>query len=160
MTRSVPAIDVRGLRKSFGPTTVLDGVDLRVDTGSVFRPDAHLVEWVAATGVIALFVLAISAVSAALGMLAGNDEAASGFTFLLLFLPYVSSAFVPPETMPGWLRGFAEHQPVTPVIETVRGLLTGTGIGSSAIVAIGWCAAFTAIGLVAATALFRQRTAR
>ncbi|UTM38746.1 ABC transporter permease [Rhodococcus pyridinivorans] len=125
-----------------------------------FRPDAHLVEWVAATGVIALFVLAISAVSAALGMLAGNDEAASGFTFLLLFLPYVSSAFVPPETMPGWLRGFAEHQPVTPVIETVRGLLTGTGIGSSAIVAIGWCAAFTAIGLVAATALFRQRTAR
>lgn len=62
--------------------------------------------------------------------------------------------------MPGWLRGFAEHQPVTPVIETVRGLLTGTPIGNSAVVAVGWCVAFTAVGLVAATALFRRRTAR
>ncbi len=62
--------------------------------------------------------------------------------------------------MPSWLRGFAEHQPVTPVIETVRGLLTGTPIGNSAMVAIGWCVAFTAIGLVAATTLFRRRTAR
>lgn len=125
-----------------------------------FRPDATLVEWVAAAGIIALFVLAISAISAALGMLAGNEEAASGFTFFLLFLPYVSSAFVPPETMPAWLRGFAEHQPVTPVIETVRGLLTGTPIGTSAVIAVGWCMAFIAIGLVAATTLFRRRTAR
>ncbi len=92
-----------------------------------FRPDATPAEWLAALGVVTLFVLAISAISAALGMLAGNEEAASGFTFFLLFLPYVSSAFVPPDTMPTWLRGgFAEHQPVTPVIETVRGLLTGT----------------------------------
>ncbi len=72
----------------------------------------------------------------------------------------MSSAFVPPETMPGWLRGFAEHQPVTPVIETVRGLLTGTGIGSTRSSRSGGARRFTAIGLVAATALFRHRTAR
>ncbi|WP_082899654.1 ABC transporter permease [Rhodococcus phenolicus] len=125
-----------------------------------FRPDATPAEWLAALGVVTLFVLAISAISAALGMLAGNEEAASGFTFFLLFLPYVSSAFVPPDTMPTWLRGFAEHQPVTPVIETVRGLLTGTPIGDAAVVAVAWCAAFTAIGLLTATALFRRRTAR
>ncbi|NLV80578.1 MAG: ABC transporter permease, partial [Rhodococcus sp.] len=102
----------------------------------------------------------VSSVSAALGMLAGNEEAASGFTFFLLFLPYVSSAFVPPDTMPGWLRGFAEHQPVTPVIETVRGLLTGTPIGTSGLLSVVWCGAFTVTGLVAATAVFRRRTAQ
>lgn len=125
-----------------------------------FRPDAGLVEWVAAAGVIGLFVLAISAVSATLGMLAGNEEAASGFTFFLLFLPYVSSAFVPPETMPTWLRSFAEHQPVTPVIETVRGLLTGAPIGSSGLIAVVWCGAIAVGGLVAATVVFRHRSAR
>lgn len=125
-----------------------------------FRPDATVVEWAAALGVVALFVLAVSSVSAALGMLAGNEEAASGFTFFLLFLPYVSSAFVPPDTMPGWLRGFAEHQPVTPVIETVRGLLIGTPIGTSGLLAVVWCSAFAVTGLVAATAVFRRRTAR
>ncbi|WP_372461162.1 ABC transporter permease [Rhodococcus yananensis] len=125
-----------------------------------FRPDATVVEWAAALGIVALFVLAVSSVSAALGMLAGNEEAASGFTFFLLFLPYVSSAFVPPDTMPGWLRGFAEHQPVTPVIETVRGLLTGTPIGTSGLLSVVWCGAFTVTGLVAATAVFRRRTAQ
>ena len=70
--------------------------------------------------------LAMSSLAAALGLLAGSPEAANGFTFLILFLPYASSAFVPVDTMPTWLQGFAEHQPVTPVIETLRGLLLGT----------------------------------
>lgn len=125
-----------------------------------FRPNGTVVEWIAAVGMLTLFVLMISAVSAALGMLAGDEQSAAGYTFLLLFLPYVSSAFVPPDTMPSWLRGFAEHQPVTPIIETVRGLLTGTPIGSSAAIAVAWCIGFTVLGLTAATVLFRRRTMR
>ena len=123
-----------------------------------FRPSAGPLEYLAAIGVVALFVLAISWLCVALGLLAANPEAASGFTFFLLFLPYMSSAFVPPESMPSWLRGFAEHQPVTPVIETLRGLLTGTPIGSSALLAVCWCLTITAFGYAWARAAFRRKT--
>src|SRR5215470_11692240 len=91
-----------------------------------FRPTAGPLEWLAVAGVLLAFVLAISALAAAIGLVAKSPEAANGFTFFVMFLPYASSAFVPVDTMPGWLQGFAEHQPVTPVIETVRGLLLGT----------------------------------
>ncbi len=91
-----------------------------------FRPTANPVRWLGVVGVLALFVFALSYLATALGLLAKNPEAANGFTFVILFLPYVSSAFVPAETMPTWLRWFAENQPVTPIIETVRGLLMQT----------------------------------
>ncbi|WP_309227334.1 ABC transporter permease [Micromonospora thermarum] len=86
----------------------------------------------AAAGVLLLFLLAVSWLSAAFGLLARTPEAASGVTFLVMFLPYPSSAFVPVETMPAWLRGFADHQPVTPVIETLRALLLATPGGDGA----------------------------
>ncbi|CAM3033057.1 ABC transporter permease [Prescottella defluvii] len=125
-----------------------------------FRPTADPVRWLGAIGIIALFVFALSYLSTALGLLAKNPEAASGFTFVFLFLPYVSSAFVPAETMPSWLQWFAANQPVTPVIETVRGLLMGTPIGNSAALAVLWCAAVAAAGFVGATTLYRRRTTR
>src|SRR3712207_3593919 len=84
-----------------------------------FRPDATPLQWLAVAGVLALFVLALSSFAALIGLAARSPEGANGFTFLVMFLPYPSSAFVPIETMPGWLRGFAAHQPITPVIETV-----------------------------------------
>ena len=90
-------------------------------------------------GVLLLFVLAMSWLAVALGLLARSVEAASGFTFFVLFLPYLSSAFVPTDTMPGVLRAIADHQPVTPIIETLRGLLLGTPIGSSGWLAVAWC---------------------
>ncbi|WP_054813427.1 ABC transporter permease [Nocardia arizonensis] len=124
-----------------------------------FRPTADPLRWLGALGMIAIFVLALSWLAAALGLLARNAEAANGFTFAFMFLPYVSSAFVPPESMPTWLRHFAEHQPVTPVIETVRGLLMGSSIGDSAIVAVAWCAGIALVGYLAAGALFARRTA-
>lgn len=74
-------------------------------------------------------------------------------------LPYPSSAFVPIDTMPTWLHGFAEHQPATPVIETLRGLLMGAPIGDSAWLAIAWCTGITAVALAATGVLFRCRTA-
>lgn len=123
-----------------------------------WRPDATAGEWLAALGLVALFILAISWLSAAFGMLAKTVDAANGFTFVLMFLPYVSSAFVPVDTLPGFLQGFAVHQPVTPVIETLRGLWMGTEIGTAAWSAIGWCLGIGLCSYVAASALFRRRT--
>ncbi|MBD0324171.1 MAG: ABC transporter permease [Aldersonia sp.] len=125
-----------------------------------FRPNANLLEWLAAIGVVAMFILAISWFCVALGLIAGNAEAASGFTFFLLFLPYVSSAFVPTSTMPSWLHWFADNQPVTPVIETMRGLLMGTPIGNSAVLAVCWCAGIALVGFVWSGIVFRRKTAR
>lgn len=108
---------------------------------------------------IVAFVFAMSYLSTALGLLAQNPEAASGFTFAIMFLPYVSTAFVPAETMPSWLQGFARHQPVTPIIETVRGLLMGTPIGNSAAIALAWCLGIAAVGFVWSNWLYRRKTA-
>jgi ABC-2 type transport system permease protein len=133
-----------------------------------FRPDAPLLEWLAAVGVIAAYVFAITCVATFFGVLVRSPQAAGGFGFAMLFLPYVSSAFVPPGTMPAWLQGFADHQPVTPVIETIRGLLVGldsTGApvsdltGTSAL-ALAWCTGIAVVSLGAAVAVFvRKRRA-
>jgi ABC-2 type transport system permease protein len=123
-----------------------------------FRPDAQPLDWLAAGGVLLAFMLAISWLSAAVGLLARSPEAAGAFTFVMAFVPYPSSAFVPIDTMPSWLHGFAEHQPVTPVIETLRGLLLGTPVGTSAWLALAWCGAILAASVAVAGVLFRRRT--
>lgn len=125
-----------------------------------FRPTATVPEWLAAAGLLLLYVLALSWLAAALGLLAGSVEAASILSFFMLFLPYLSSAFVPTDTMPAVLRGFSDHQPVTPIIETVRGLLTGSAIGSSAVWAVAWSVGLLLVGFTAAALLFRRRTRR
>jgi ABC-2 type transport system permease protein len=124
-----------------------------------WRPTATPVEWVAAIGVLVLFMVAFSYLAASIGLLVRTVDAASGATFAVTFLPYISSAFVPVDTMPGWLRPVAEHQPITPVIETVRGLLMGTPIGDSAWLAIAWFGGITVASFLAAVALFKRRTA-
>ncbi|MCU1648349.1 MAG: Daunorubicin/doxorubicin resistance transporter permease protein DrrB [Nocardia sp.] len=122
-----------------------------------FRPTADPLRWLAVLGILALYILALSWLAAALGLLAPNPEAANGFTFSFMFLPYVSSAFVPVHTLPTWLRGFAEHQPVTSITETVRGLLMGTPIGDNAVTALIWCAGIGLAGYLAAGVLYRRR---
>ncbi|PJE98109.1 multidrug ABC transporter permease [Streptomyces carminius] len=124
-----------------------------------FRPEAGAAGRLAAAGVLAAYVLAFSWLSAAVGLLARTPEAASGFTFLVLFLPYPSSAFVPVETMPDWLHGFARHQPVTPVIEALRGLLLDRPVGSAPWLALAWCGGILAVSVAASAVLFRRRTA-
>lgn len=123
-----------------------------------FRPQGGPLEWLAAIGVLWLFVLAMSWLSAAVGLVASSVEAASGFTFFVLFLPYPSSAFVPVETMPRWLHGFAEHQPATPVIETVRGLLLDAPVGSSPWRAVAWCGGLLLVAVALSGALFHRKT--
>jgi ABC-2 type transport system permease protein len=125
-----------------------------------FRPTATPLEWVAAIGLIALYILAITYLFAAIGLAASSPESASAYGFILLFLPYLSSAFVPVETLPDWLAWFAEHQPITPIIETIRGLLMGTPMGDSAWWAVGWCLLFIAVAAVWSAWLFRRKAGR
>lgn len=122
-----------------------------------FRPRAEPLEYLAAVGILVLFVLAFSWVSAAVGLITRSAEAAGGFTFFVMFLPYPSSAFVPIDTMPTWIHGFAEHQPFTPVIESMRGLLLGTPTGSSAWLAVAWCGGILVVAVAASGYLFHRR---
>lgn len=137
---------------------ITSGIVIGVALVIGFRPTTDPVRWLGVLGLLAMFVFALSWLSAALGLLARNPQAANGFTFVFMFLPYVSSAFVPAESMPSALHAFARNQPVTPVIETMRGLLMGTSIGNSAVLAVLWCAAIGLVGHLAARMLFRYRT--
>lgn len=125
-----------------------------------FRPTATPLEWVAAIALIALYILAITYLFAAIGLAAASPEAANAYGFILLFLPYLSSAFVPVDTLPEWLAWFAEHQPITPIIETIRSLLMGTPMGDSAWWAVGWCLLFIAVAAVWGAWLFRRKAGR
>jgi ABC-2 type transport system permease protein len=122
-----------------------------------FRPNASAAEWFGAIGLLALYVIALSWLAAGLGVIAKTVESASTLSFFMLFLPYLSSAFVQPETMPGWLRTISEHQPITPVIETVRSFLTGTPLGSSGWIALAWCGGLLVFSVSFASLLYRRR---
>jgi len=137
---------------------------IAVAVGIGWRPTGSLAAWFAAIGMIVLFVVALSALAAVVGLVASGPEAASAFTFVPMFVPYVSSAFVPVSTMPKVLRVVAEHQPFTPIIETMRGLWmghtsTGASIASEAWLAITYCTALLVFALAAAAWLFERRTA-
>jgi len=125
-----------------------------------FRPHAGPLGWLIAAGVLMAFIVAISWLSAVIGLLAGSPEAASGATFVVLFLPYASSGFVPIDTMPTWLRGFAAHQPATPVIASVRSHLLATPAGSRTWPALAWCVGILLVSATAAAVTFQRRTAR
>jgi ABC-2 type transport system permease protein len=122
-----------------------------------FRPNASAVEWVAAVAVLAMISFALTWLSVALGMVAKTVETASNYPQPLVFLPFLGSGFVPTDSMPAWLRAFAEHQPFTPFIETIRGLLMGTAIGSSAVVSVAWCAGIALASYLWARKLFNRQ---
>jgi ABC-2 type transport system permease protein len=123
-----------------------------------FRPEASFVDWLAVLGLLVSAIIALSWAAAAVGLLAKTPEAANGFTFFVMFLPYPSSAFVPVETMPSWIHGFADNQPFTPLIESLRGFLLGTPVGNSPWVALAWCAGILTASIVATGFLFKRRT--
>jgi ABC-2 type transport system permease protein len=125
-----------------------------------FRPDADIVEWVAAVGLLAMIALAITWLCVACGLAAKSVETASNIPMPLMLLPFLSSGFAPTDQMPAGVRWFAEHQPFTPFIETLRGLLTGTAIGSDGVVAVAWCLAITVLSYVWATRLYDRDPSR
>jgi ABC-2 type transport system permease protein len=121
-----------------------------------FRPTANPLEWLAAIGLLALVTFALTWLSAAMGLTSKSAETASNAPMPLQFLPFIGSAIVPADTMPPALKWFAENQPFTPIIETLRGLLMGTAIGDSWLLALGWCAVLTLTGYVWARAAFTR----
>jgi ABC-2 type transport system permease protein len=139
------------LRQS-SSTAVVIGVALLVG----FRPTAGFAEWVATIGVMAMVSLALSWLSVAFGLVAKSVETASNLPIFLVLLPFLGSGFVPTDSMPAGLRWFAEYQPFTPIIETLRGLLLGTPTGSSALLAVAWSAGTAVLGYLWARRLFNR----
>jgi len=125
-----------------------------------FRPNATPAEWMATIGVLAMVSWALTWLTVALGMVSDSVETASNLPMPLLLLPFFGSGFVPTDSMPTVLRWFAEYQPFTPFIETIRGLLMGTAIGNSALLAVAWCAVITLVGFLWARAQFNRNTAK
>ena len=121
-----------------------------------FRPSASVADWLGAIGLVVLLSFGCTWVSVALGLLAKNPESASNYPLPLALLPFLGSAFVPAAAMATGLRWFSEYQPFTPVIETLRGLLFGTPIGNSGVLAIAWCAAITLLGYLWSRKLFSR----
>ncbi|MCX4665548.1 ABC transporter permease [Streptomyces sp. NBC_01381] len=132
---------------------VVGAVGLAIGFRSV---DATALEWVAALGLLVLFSLAFTWIAVGMGLISPNAEAASNNALPLIFLPLVSSTFVPVDAMPGWFQPIAEYQPFTPAIETLRGLLLGTEIGHNGWLAIGWCLALTVLGYFWSKASFNR----
>ncbi|MFF6791743.1 ABC transporter permease [Streptomyces filamentosus] len=117
---------------------------------------ATALEWLAAFGLLALFALALTWIAVGMGLVSPNAETASNNALPLIFLPLISSAFVPIDSMPGWFRPIAEYQPFTPAIETLRGLLLGTEIGHNGWLAIAWCTGLTVLGHVWSNKTFNK----
>jgi ABC-2 type transport system permease protein len=125
-----------------------------------FRPNANAVEWVAAIAVLGMMTLAITWLCVACGLVSKSVETASNLPMPLLLLPFLSSGFVPTESMPAAVRWFADHQPFTPFTETLRGLLLGTEIGNDAIVTVVWCVAITMLSYLWAKSLYDRDPSR
>jgi ABC-2 type transport system permease protein len=125
-----------------------------------FRPDANVLEWVAAIAVLLMVSLAFTWLYVAGALVSKSLETASNLQLPLLVLPFLGSGFAPTESMPAALRWFAEHQPFTPFTETVRGLLLGTEIGGHAPATVMWCVAITAFGYFASRALYNRDPSR
>lgn len=124
-----------------------------------FSPNATAGEWLAVIGVLLLITIALTWFALALGLKAKSVETASNTPMFMTLLPFLGSGFVPTDSMPTWLGWFAEYQPFTPMIETIRGLLLGTSIGNSAALAIGWCVLITVIGYAWSRSLFAKERA-
>jgi ABC-2 type transport system permease protein len=147
---------VSSLLRNLVATAIVVGVAVLVG----FRSSAGPLEWLGVAALIALYILALTYLFAAIGLASGSPEAASAYGFILLFLPYVSSAFVPVESMPDWLEPIAAHQPLTPVVDTLRALLTGGDAGSDPAWAVGWCLAILAVAVAAGAWLFAAKAGR
>jgi ABC-2 type transport system permease protein len=137
-------------------TLVSAALVIGVAIGLGFRPTADAGRWLAAAGVTVLLVLALTWLAVPFGLAAKTAEGLTGFILIVQLLPFISSAFVPPGQMSGSVRWFAAHEPFTPVIDTLRGLLTGTPSGGTVLAAVVWCAGLGLAGYLWARALSRR----
>jgi len=124
-----------------------------------FRSQAGVLAWLAVVGILLLFTLALTWIAVIAGLSAMSIEGASAFSYPLIFLPFVSSAFVPTSTMPGPVRWFAEHQPVTSIVNTLRDLYAGRPVGDSSWIALTWCLGILVVAYVFAMVTYRRKIA-
>lgn len=123
-----------------------------------FRSGASLMAWLAVAGIMVLFTLTLTWIAVVAGLSAKSSDGVSAFSYPLVFLPFISSAFVPTTTMPGPVRAFAQHQPVTSVVDAMRALLTGASVGASIWTALAWFAGLLVGAYVVAMVIYRRRT--
>ena len=122
-----------------------------------FRSGAGVPAWLAVVGILILFTLALTWLAVIAGLSAKTVDGAGAFAYPLLFLPFISSAFVPTATMPGLVRAFAENQPVTSIVNTIRALLTQQPVGNGIWIALAWCVATLMVAYFFAMAAYRRR---
>lgn len=122
-----------------------------------FRPNANILEWFCAVGILILFTLALTWLAVIAAMLAKTVEGANAFVYPVVFLPFFSSTFVPTHTMPSGLRIFAENQPVTPIVETLRSLLNSEPVGNNIWIALAWCVCIMITAWFFATRVYKRR---
>lgn len=122
-----------------------------------FRTSASVGSWLAVLGILVLFVLALTWLAVVAGLSAKTVDGASAFSYPLIFLPFISSAFVPTDSMPGPVAWFAENQPVTAIVDTLRSLFAGQPVGSDIWVALGWLVGILVLAYAWATATYRRR---
>jgi ABC-2 type transport system permease protein len=124
-----------------------------------FRSSAGVLSWLAVAGILALFTLALTWVAAIAGLSAKSVDGASAFSYPLIFLPFISSAFVPTASMPPAVRAFAENQPVTSIVGAIRALLSGQPVGGSIWIALAWCLGILVVAYVFAMRAYKRRAA-
>lgn len=124
-----------------------------------FRTSAGPLAWLAVAGILALFTLALTWIAVVAGLSAKSFDGATGFSYPLIFLPFISSAFVPTETMPGPVRVFAENQPVTSIVNAIRDLFAGQPVGADLWIALAWCVGILAVAYLFAMATYRRKLA-
>jgi ABC-2 type transport system permease protein len=122
-----------------------------------FRTSASPLAWLAVAGILALFTLALTWIAVIAGLSAKSVDGASGFSYALIFLPFISSAFVPTDTMPGPVRDFAENQPVTSIVNTIQDLFAQRPVGSDIWIALAWCLGILVLAYVLAMAAYRRK---
>jgi ABC-2 type transport system permease protein len=122
-----------------------------------FRSQAGVLGWLAVIGILLLFTMTITWVAVIAGLAAKSPDGATGFSYPLILLPFVSSAFVPTKTMPGPVRVFAENQPVTSIVDAIRALLSGEPVGNVIWIALGWCVGILVVAYFVSMRLYKNR---
>ena len=121
-----------------------------------FRSSAGILEWLVVFGILGIFTLALTWVAVIAGLAAKTPDGAGAFAYPIIFLPFISSAFVPTDTMPSVVRAFAENQPVTPIVEAIRNLLANQPVGNDIWVALAWCMALIVVAYIFAMRIYKK----
>jgi len=122
-----------------------------------FRSAAGFPAWIAIAGILIMFTLALTWIAVIPGLCATSADGASAFSYPLILLPFISSAFVPTDTMPGPVRAFAQHQPVTSIVDAIRDLFTQQPVGTAIWIALVWCAGILIVAYLFAMATYRRK---